>query len=77
MCVTINENILKPSSNQSPNIFTLVQKVKIGHTNGLILKINQGFAETLQVISYQNDLYVLHRRIPSKGTLISKSHTMY
>ena len=25
-------SILKPSSNWSPNIFTLVQKVKIGHT---------------------------------------------
>ena len=25
-------NILKPSSNRSPYIFTLVQKVKIGHT---------------------------------------------
>ena len=24
--------ILKPSSNRSPNSFTLVQKVKIGHT---------------------------------------------
>ena len=24
--------ILKPSSNRSPNIFTIVQKVKIGHT---------------------------------------------
>ena len=26
------EIILKPSSNRSPNSFTLVQKVKIGHT---------------------------------------------
>ena len=26
------ETILKPSSNRSPNIFTLVQKVKIRHT---------------------------------------------
>ena len=25
-------SILKPSSNRSPNIFTLVQKVEIGHT---------------------------------------------
>ena len=27
-----NVTILKPSSNRSPNIFTLVQKVKFGHT---------------------------------------------
>ena len=27
-----NIGILKPSSNRSPNIFTLFQKVKIGHT---------------------------------------------
>ena len=33
--------------------------------------------DTLPVISYQNDSYLLHRRSPSKGTLISKSHTFY
>ena len=29
--------ILKPNSNRSPNIFTLVKKVKIGHTKSMLL----------------------------------------
>ena len=36
----------------------------------LIVQINQGFAETLQVLSFQNAVFVLHRQNPSKGTLI-------
>ena len=63
-----------PSSNWSSYIFTLVQKVKVGHTKFTLLRINRGFAETLQVISFKNDLYFLHRRSQNKGTLISKSH---
>ena len=37
--------------------------------------INQGFAKTLQVISFQNVSFVMHRRNPSKGTLILKNNT--
>ena len=37
------------------NILKLVQKVKIHHTIFVILSIVQGFAETLQDISFQND----------------------
>ena len=32
-------------------------------------------AETLQVISFKNDVYFLHRRSKSKDTLILNSHT--
>ena len=39
--------------------------------------INQGFADTLQVISFQNDSYALHKRSPSKGTIISKLNEFY
>ena len=38
------------------NCFTLVQKVKTGHTKFMLLLIHQGCAETLQVISFKNDL---------------------
>ena len=41
---------------------TLVQKVKIGHKKIMLLQTNHGFAETLQFISFKNDLYFLHRR---------------
>ena len=37
--------------------------------------MKQYFAETLQVISFKNDVYFLQERSKSKGTLISKSHT--
>ena len=53
---------LPPTPNWSPYIFTLVLKVKVGHKKFMLLKINQGFAKTLQVISFKNDLYFLHRR---------------
>ena len=49
-------HIMKPSSNRSPYIFTLVQKVKIGPTQSMLLeKIHKSFAETLQVISFKSD----------------------
>ena len=35
------------------------------------------FAEALKVISFQNDVYILHGRSPSKGTIISKIHTFF
>ena len=60
---------------RTPYIFTLVLKVKIDDANCLILYINHGFSGTVQVILFQNDPYVLHRRSPSKGTIISKMHT--
>ena len=65
------------SCKRTPNIFMLVQKVIISYVFFLFLKINQGFAEALQVISFQNDLYVLHGRSLNKGNLISKSHTLF
>ena len=33
--------------------FTFVQKVEVGHTKFMLLKINRGFAETLQVIPFK------------------------
>ena len=33
------------------------------------------FSKTLQVITFQNGRHILHKRNPSKGTLISGSHT--
>ena len=39
--------------------------------------MNRGFAEALKVIPFQNDVYVLHGRNPSKGTIISKIHTFF
>ena len=39
--------------------------------------INQAFAEALKDVSFQNDLYVLHGRSPSKDTIISKIHTFF
>ena len=45
-----NTHILKPSSNWSPYMFTLVQKVNIGYTKFMLL--NEAIlCETLQVIS--------------------------
>ena len=42
------------------------------------LSINKPkFNEALKVISFQNDLYVLHGRSLSKGTIISKIHTFF
>ena len=62
---------LMQSYKRTPNIFTLVQKVKISYVNFfLFFKINQGFAEAMKVISFQKDLYVLRGRSPSKGTII-------
>ena len=40
-------------------------------------KNNQAFAEALNDISFQNDLYILHGRSPSKDTIISKIHTFF
>ena len=65
------------SYKRTPNIFTLVQKVKISYLFFLYLLINVGFAKALKVISFQNDLYVLRGRSPSKGTIISKIHTFF
>ena len=52
------------SANCSPNIFTLVLKIGTGYTKCMFLKINQGFANTLQGISFKNDRYFFHRRYP-------------
>ena len=56
-------DILKPTANWSPYIFTLVQKVKHRvYKIHVFFKVKQFFAETLQVISFKNDAYFLHRR---------------
>ena len=39
--------------------------------------MKQYFAETLQLISFKNDVYFLHGRSYRNGTLISKSHTFF
>ena len=49
-------------SKWSPYIFTLDLKVRFGYAKFMLLQINQGFAKTLRVISFKNDLYFLHRR---------------
>ena len=56
-------------------IFAPVQKVTIALTKFKFYKKIQGFVKTLQIMSFQNDWQTLHRRGPSKGTVISKSHT--
>ena len=71
------ETILSNQCNDHITLFILVHKVKICHTKFLILRINQDCAETLQVISFQTVSFVLHRRTPSKGTLIPKTYTFY
>ena len=47
--------ILKPTPNRSPYIFTLVQKVKHRVHEAIL-------CQTLQVISFENDMYLLHGR---------------
>ena len=56
-------------------IFAPVQKLKIALPKFKFHKKVQGFVETLQIMSFQNDLQILHSRGPSKGTIISKSRT--
>ena len=68
---------LKETYKRTHYIFILVQKVKLCHTKLLFYKLMQGFAETLQVISFQNVSFVLHRLNTSKGTLISKINTFH
>ena len=63
--------------NEHIAFFILVQKVKLCHTKLLFYIINQGLAETLQPISFQIVLFVLHRLNTSKGTLISKINTFH
>ena len=54
--------VLKPTANWSPYIFTLVQKVK-HRVYKIHAFLNETyFAETLQVISFKNDVYFLHGR---------------
>ena len=55
-------DILKPTANWSPYIFTLVQKVKHRVYKIHVFLSKQFFAETLQVISFKNDAHFLHGR---------------
>ena len=54
------QNILKPTANWSPYIFTLIQKVKRRVYKIHVFIVKQYFAETQQVISFKNDVYFLH-----------------
>ena len=51
------------------DIFNVSSEIKTLSDRILILLIKQGFAETLQLISFQNYLIVLYRRNPSRETL--------
>ena len=51
------------------DIFNVSSEIKTLSDRILILLIKQGFAETLQLISFQNYLIVLCRRNPSRETL--------
>ena len=56
-------SVLKPTANWSPYIFTLVQKGKHGvYKIHVFFQVKQYFAETLQIISFKNDVYFLHGR---------------
>ena len=56
--------ILKSTANRSPYIFTLVQKVKHRVYKIHVFSVKRYFVETLQVISFNNDVYMyfLHGR---------------
>ena len=55
--------------------FNVSSEIKILSDRILILLIKKGFAETLQLISFQNDSFVLYRRNLSRGTRTSKINT--
>ena len=62
MCIFVI-SILKATANRSPYIFTLVQKVKRKvYKIHVFFYAKQNFAENLQVISFKNDVYLLHGR---------------
>ena len=60
LTILVKVYILKPTANWSPYIFTLVQKVKDRVYKIRVFLVEQYFAETLQVISFKNDVYFLH-----------------
>ena len=70
-----NSYTLMQNYRGTPNIFTLVQTVKISFVFFRYIYINQGIAEALKVISFQYNLYVMHGRGPSKGTMVLNIHT--
>ena len=67
---TTTQHTLIQSYKRTPNIFYASSKSENQLMYFLFLLINRGFAEALKVISFQNDVYVLHGRSPSKGTII-------
>ena len=60
LSLSLTEYTLSKISNWSPYIFTLVFNVRFDYTKFMLLLINQGFARTLQVISFKK--YFLQRR---------------
>ena len=70
-------NTLKQTYKRTRLIFYASSESKYLSYNILILLINQGFAKTRKFISFQNVSFVLHRRNPSKGILISKNNTFH
>ena len=57
-----------------PTFWRLVQKTKFSHQKYFVLYIGETVAQTLRVISFKKDTYFLHRRSPTKVTLVSKCH---
>ena len=38
--------------------------------------MEETLAQTLRIVSFQKDTYVLHKRSPNKGNLVSKRHIL-
>ena len=53
---------LPPTPNWSPYIFTLVQKVKIGHKNSTSVNKTKALSRLCKLFHSKKDLYFLHRR---------------
>ena len=70
---------LMQSYKRTPNIFYASSSKSKNQSCilSIFIKKKQAFAEALNDISFQNDLYVLHGRSPSKDTIISKIHTFF
>ena len=70
---------LVQSYKRTPNIFYASSKSKnqLMYFSISINKPRLCRGSKSYFISFQNDVYVLHERSPSKGTIISKIHTFF
>ena len=57
-----------------PSFWRPVKKIKFSRQKCLVIYTGETIARTIRVISFQKDIYFLHRRSPNKGTLVAKSH---